>query len=191
MATEAMATVAPEAPEFMALLAPVLPKAYAVARALTRNAAHAEDLVQDAALNALRGIHSFRPGSNFKAWFLRILTNAFYMRGREERRGPTVSLEDPGGLFLYGKLQAAEAIESDQAERFLSGLDTDKVLAALHALPPDYRAVATLYFVDDLPYQEIAGILGCPVGTVRSRLHRGRRLLQAALWHVAEDHGLV
>jgi len=170
----------------------VLPRAYAAARALTRDAADAEDLVQDAALLALRGFERFEPGTNFRAWFLRILTNAFYAKYRKDRRRlSTVSLDEPTDLFLYNKLAAPETPEHDPARAFMSRLDTEAVMQALQALPPDFRVVATLFFLQEQSYEEIAATLDCPVGTVRSRLHRSRRLLQEALWRVAEEHGLV
>lgn len=181
-----------QAADFQRLLVGVLPKAYAAARALTRNAADAEDLVQDAALLALRGFAGFEAGTNFRAWFMRILTNAFYMKCRtQRRRAPTVSLDEPQDLYLYAKLATPETAAQDPARAFMGRMDTEAVTEALQGLQPEYRVVATLFFIEDLSYEEIASTLECPVGTVRSRLHRARRLLQAALWKVAEDHGLV
>lgn len=180
--------------KFEALLEPVLPRAYRAARYMTGDATEAEDLVQQAALLAWRGFDGFERGTNFRAWFLRILTNLNYTRlRREARAAPSVSLADVPDLYLFGKTEAAglhDAAENPAAA-FLSRLDVARVQRAIEALPDEYREVAALYFMDDLSYREIADAVGCPVGTVRSRLHRGRKLLQVALWKVAEEHGIV
>ncbi len=181
-------------PTFEALLRPLLVTAYRASLYMTRNQADAEDLVQEAVLLALRGFAGFEAGTNFKAWFMRILTNGFYARGRRARSaGETVSFDEVPPLYLYTKTAAAgwHTHDANPAATFLRKLETDQVAAAMQALPPEYRAVATLYFVDDLSYQEIATTLDCPVGTVRSRLHRARRLLQRALWTLAVDNGIV
>jgi len=182
------------APTFEALLKPLLPTAYRAALHLTRNQADAEDVVQETVLLALRGFGGFQLGTNFKAWFMRILTNVFYGRGRRARvAGTTVSLDEVPPLHLYTKTAAAgwHGADANPAATFFSKLETEQVAGALQSLPEEYRAVATLYFVDDLSYQDIATMLDCPVGTVRSRLHRARRLLQRALWDLAVDNGIV
>ena len=179
---------------FEALLRPVLVTAYRAALYMTRNQADAEDLVQEAVLLALKGFAGFEAGTNFKAWFMRILTNVFYARGRRARSaGETVSFDEVPPLYLYTKTAAAgwHTRDANPAATFLHKLETDQVADAMHALPSEYRSVATLYFVDDHSYQEIATTLDCPVGTVRSRLHRARRLLQRALWTLAVDNGIV
>ncbi|MBM4185991.1 MAG: sigma-70 family RNA polymerase sigma factor [Gemmatimonadetes bacterium] len=173
------------------LIAPVLPVAYRVALNLTRDPHEAEDVVQEAALNACRGFGGFEAGTNFKAWFLRIVTNAFISRyRRRSRSNATMSideLERPDDLDL-----AASAFgepEPDPLTRFVSNIETDEILAALDRLPVEYRTVAMLYFVDDMSYQDIAAAVGCPVGTVRSRLHRSREHLKRSLRHLAEERG--
>lgn len=179
---------------FEAQLAPVLDRAYAAAWHLTRNAAEAEDLVQEAALLAWRGYGGFRPGSSFRAWFLRILTNKFISDyRRDRRRGGVVDLDAVPEFSLWRQSREAglHAAGSDPAEALTRQLDGEQIATALDRLPEDYRVAAILYFVEDLSYQEIAEILGVPIGTVRSRLHRGRRLLQAELWSLAEASGLV
>jgi RNA polymerase sigma-70 factor (ECF subfamily) len=178
---------------FEALLAGVLEQAYGTAMRLTGNAADAEDLVQDAALLAHRGFGSFTTGSNFRAWFYRILLNRFYSNYRRQRRsGIAVDLEDTPELYLYEQAEAAGLKPSeDSAAALLDRLDAEAVEQALAALPDEFRAAATLYFMQDLPYQEIAEILDVPIGTVRSRLHRARRMLQKALWTVAQERGIV
>ena len=179
---------------FETLLDPVLPLAYGVALRLARNRDDAQDLVQEAALQALRGYNTFAPGTNFKAWFMRILTNCFYARYRKKQRQPvTIDLEDAPPLFLMTRMAGAglDSRCEDPAAALLERMDVEQVADAIAALPEEYRVVTTLYFLDDMSYQEIAEILDCPLGTVRSRLHRGRRMLQKALWHVAAANGIV
>jgi len=179
---------------FETLLTPLLGTAYATALHLTRNRADAEDLVQEAALQAFRAYHTFQPGTNFKAWFFRILTNGFISRYRKTKkeRGD-VSLDDAPDLFLFMKTAEAgmHTPGSNPAENLMSKLDQEQVSAALGSLPDEYRSVATLYFIEDFSYQQIAEVLEVPVGTVRSRLHRSRRMLQKALWKIAGDSGIV
>jgi RNA polymerase sigma-70 factor (ECF subfamily) len=181
------------ATDFESRLTAVLDQAYGTALRLTGNAADAEDLVQDAALLAHRGFGGFRPGSNFRAWFFRILLNRFYSDYRKRRRaGPTVDLDETTDQYLYERAAAAGLMrEPDPASALIGRLDEELIAAAMDALPEEFRAVATLYFMQDLPYQEIAEMLDVPIGTVRSRLHRARRLLQVALWQQAEERGLV
>jgi RNA polymerase sigma-70 factor, ECF subfamily len=150
--------------------------------------------VQDAAVQAYRAFGSFSPGTNFRAWFLRIQTNLLLHSLRKKKRSPQLAdLEDAPELYLYTQVHrsglAGDA--ADPAHRVLGKMDTEQVNEAIAALPDEFRVAAALYFIEDLPYQEIAEILECPVGTVRSRLHRGRKLLQKALWRVAVEQGIV
>jgi RNA polymerase sigma-70 factor (ECF subfamily) len=186
------ATPAPQTLD--SLLKPLLPRAYGLALRLLRNSADAEDLVQEAALAAARGFGTFQTGTNFKAWFFRILTNCFYSRHRRQRReGTAADLDETPQLYLY--IQTAELglyrDTADPAGALLSRLDGEQIAGALHALPEEYRVVSTLYFMEDLSYATIADIVGIPVGTVRSRLHRGRKILQKLLWRVAVEGGVV
>ena len=179
---------------FEMLLLELLPPAYGYALRLTRNRADAEDLVQEASLLAIRGAATFEPGTNFKAWFYRILTNCFRSRHRQARRRPaTVELDDVQELWLFGHSAAAglQFEGDDPARRLLDALGTERIVEAIAMLPEEFATVCTLYFMEDFAYHEIAGVLGVPVGTVRSRLHRGRKMLQKALWQVAEDAGVV
>jgi RNA polymerase sigma-70 factor (ECF subfamily) len=183
------ASPAPAA-SFDDLFRAVVGPAYGYALRLTRNRADAEDLVQEAALLAFRGFGSFIPGSSFKAWFFSILVRAFYGRHRQAQRRPsTVSFDDLPDLYVYGQSASAglPTTGPDPAAELVDKLGTERVIEALDALPLEHRMVAALYFIQDLSYQEIADVLGIPVGTVRSRLHRGRKMLQRALWVVAED----
>ena len=180
--------------EFEELLSPILSMAYGTAVRLTRDRTEAEDLIQDAALLAYRAFASFQPGTNFKAWFFRILTNAFYSRHRKDKHEKAnISAEDVPALYLYTKTAEAglHSQQSDPASVLMDKLDSEEVGAALEELPEEYRLVATLYFIEDFSYQQIADVLRCPVGTVRSRLHRGRRMLQKSLWDVAVERGIV
>lgn len=179
--------------EFEALFSPILRMAYGTAVRLTRDRTEAEDLVQDAALLAYKAFGSFQRGTNFKAWFFRILTNAFYSRHRKQKHDKAnLSTDDVPALYLYQKTWEVglKGSEADPASAVMDRLDTDRVGEALDSLPDEYRAVATLYFVDDFSYQQIADVLDCPVGTVRSRLHRGRRMLQKSLWDIAVERGI-
>ena len=180
--------------EFEGLFTPILQMAYGTAVRLTRDRTEAEDLVQDAALLAYRAFGSFQRGTNFKAWFFRILTNAFYSRHRRDKHEKAnLSTEEVPPLYLYSRTTeaAAPGAEGDPAAAILDRLDSERVGEALDRLPEEYRVVSTLYFMEDFSYQEIGRVLQCPVGTVRSRLHRGRKMLQKALWQVAEEDGIV
>ncbi len=187
-------TVPSAAPGYDALLAPILGPAYGYALSLTRNRADAEDLVQEAALQGLRGFGTFQPGAPFKPWFFRVLTNVHRMSWRARaRRILTVSFGDTPDLFLYNAFGAAglPTTGDGPADKLIGRLSQDAVRSALRRLPEEYRAVAALYFAEDRSYHEIAEVLGVPIGTVRSRLHRARKLLQKELWRVAEDAGVV
>jgi RNA polymerase sigma-70 factor (ECF subfamily) len=182
------------APSFESLFTPLANSAFGVAIRFTRNRADAEDLVQEAALLAFRSFESFETGTNFKAWFFKILTNCYFSNRRREKSRPVTSdLDDTPDLYLYAR--SAETgfptAGPDPAAQLLEQLGTERVVAAIERLPEEYRVVSTLYFMQDFSYEEIARVLQCPVGTVRSRLHRGRKMLQKALWQVAEEDGLV
>lgn len=176
------------------LFAAVITTAFGVAMRFTRNQADAEDLVQEAALLAHRAFDSFEEGTNFRAWFLKILTNCYFSRRRREKSRPVTSdFDDTPDLYLYAR--SAEAgfptQGPDPAATLLDKLGTERILDAINLLPGEYRVVCSLYFVEDLSYEDIARVLECPVGTVRSRLHRGRKMLQKSLWQIAEENGIV
>jgi RNA polymerase sigma-70 factor (ECF subfamily) len=179
---------------FESLLASVVDSAFGTAVQLTRNRTDAEDLVQEAALLAFRSFTTFEPGSNFKGWFFRILTDCYFSRYRREKSQPsTLDLDDTPDLYLYARSGEAgfPTQGPDPAALLLEQLGTERVIAAIDRLPEEYRVVSTLYFMEDFSYEEIARVLHCPVGTVRSRLHRGRKMLQKALWQIAEEDGIV
>ncbi|HKQ19091.1 MAG TPA: sigma-70 family RNA polymerase sigma factor [Candidatus Eisenbacteria bacterium] len=179
---------------FNELLVPVLEPAYGAAFHMCRNSHDAEDLVQEAALQAYKHFHQFQPGTKFKAWFFKILTNLFYYKYRKKKREPQlVDLEDAPDCYLYVQTSmiGLHAGNQDPAESIMGKMEVEHVQQAISGLPEEFRVVAALYFIEDFSYEEIAQILGKPVGTVRSRLHRGRKMLQKALWHVAEERGIV
>ena len=183
-----------DAEAFESLLIPILDSAYGMALKLAGNKADAEDLLQEAALLAFRGFHTFELGTNFKAWFFRILTNAFYGKKRKEKRRPTpVDIEDVPESYMRQRSREVglSDTEVDAGARIVSEMDVMQVSQAIDALPEEYRVVAILYFLEDLAYQEIADVLEIPVGTVRSRLHRGRKMLQKMLWDIAEESGII
>ncbi len=182
------------ADNFTSLLDSVLEPAYRTAYHLTRNEADAEELVQETALLAYKGFDRFELGTNFKGWFMTILRNRFISGYRKKQREvPTVDLEDAPDLYMYNKsLESGLATQTTAPAKYIiERLDVEQVATALSELPIEFREAATLYFTQDMSYQEIADVLGVPVGTVRSRLHRGRKLLQKKLWSLAEDYGLV
>jgi RNA polymerase sigma-70 factor (ECF subfamily) len=120
--------------------------------------------------------------------------NCFFSRRRQEKRRPVTSdLDDTPDLYIYARSgQAGFPTQGpDPAAQLLDKLGTERIVAAVDRLPEEYRIVATLYFMEDLSYEEIARALECPVGTVRSRLHRGRKMLQKALWQIAVEDGIV
>ena len=178
--------------EFEILLTPVLPAAYRAALHFTRSPADAEDAVQQASLQAWRAFATFEGGTNFRAWFLCIVTNVCRSEFRRQSRTPlALAFDDPGteGLPLSDVL--ADDSELSPEGRTIQHLDAAEIQAALLSLPEEYRTVATLYFVDDLSYQEIATAVQRPIGTVRSRLHRGRKMLMQKLWQLAKERGIV
>ncbi len=178
--------------EFESNLAPVAGVAYRVAYNLTRDREDAVDLVQDATVLAFRAYEGFRRGSNFRAWFLRILTNRF-LKTRSRKRVESVSLDDTEDVYLFKKSREAGLLgnSEDPARLVLDGLDVEAVQEAMDRLPEEFKMAAVLYFLNDFSYEQIADVLEIPVGTVRSRLHRGRKILQKELWDVAEARGIV
>lgn len=180
--------------QFESHLEAVLNKAFGAAYHLTRNRNDAEDLVQEAAIQAFTAFSQFRPGTNFKAWFFTIMVNCFRNRYRRKQREPAiVDMEDAPELYLFTQsTQAGLLAESgDPAAIILEKMNEEQISSAIAALPDEYREVCALYFMEQFAYQEIAEMLNVPIGTVRSRLHRGRKLLQKALWNVAVEHGVV
>jgi RNA polymerase sigma-70 factor, ECF subfamily len=152
---------------------------YRVARRLVSTREEAEDLVQDTYARAFRSWQSYTPGTNLRAWLLRILTNLNIDRGRREQRAPATQPMEEGDYFLYNKLE--ESGGADDEERVVERLSQEGVVQALSAVPHDFRDVIVLVDIGDFSYQEAAQILDIPIGTVMSRLHRGRRVLKSEL----------
>lgn len=180
--------------EFVELLNAVVPCAFSIAKRLARNDADAEDLLQEASLRAFSNFHTFQKDTNFKAWFLRILTNCFNMRWRKKKREPVIAdLDQAPALYMFRQafVEGLLSTSDDPAMDILSRLDSERVTEAIRQIPEEHRVVCTLYFLEELAYQEISEVLDIPVGTVRSRLHRGRRMLQKTLWQFAKDDGII
>jgi RNA polymerase sigma-70 factor (ECF subfamily) len=165
---------------------------YGVACKLTRNPTEAEDLVQDAFVKAMRARHQFHAGTNLKAWLFRILTNTFinkYRRGGLERS----VLDGPDADPLADGWVSANTMRQlrDPETLALMPIVEGEIQRALDALPAEFRLAVVLCDVEEFSYEEIAQIMGCPIGTVMSRLHRGRKLLQRALYNHALALGIV
>ena len=172
----------------------LMPSLYAAALRMTRNPADAEDLVQETYLRAYRGFGGFEEGTNLKAWLYRILTNTYINSYRAKKRRPDeTDLDDVEDLYLYrriGGLEAAMAgrsAEDELLERFTDA----EVKEALESLPENFRMAVLLADVEGFSYKEIAEILDIPIGTVMSRLHRGRKALQKRLYEFAVERNLT
>jgi RNA polymerase sigma-70 factor (ECF subfamily) len=155
---------------------------YRVARRLVGTREEAEDLVQDTYGRAFRSWQSYTPGTNLRAWLLRILTNLNLDRGRKVQRTPDMQPIEEGDYYLANKM--AEAQGGEQAldqERVVERLSQDSIVTALASLPHDFRDTVVLVDIGEFSYADAAEILDVPIGTVMSRLHRGRRLLKQKL----------
>src|ERR1700722_13660796 len=171
-----------------------MPALYTAALRMTRNTSDAEDLVQETYLKAYRAFASFELGTNLKAWLYRILTNTYINTYRAKKRRPEMAdVEDVEDLYLYhhlsgdGSAGLGRSAEDEALDRFT---DTD-VKAAIESLPDSFRIAVLLADVEGFSYKEIADITDVPIGTVMSRIHRGRRALQKALHEYAATRGLV
>ena len=167
---------------------------FSAALRMTRNAAEAEDLVQETYLKAYRGYGSFQEGTNLKAWLYRILTNTFINSYRAKKRRPDESdLEEIEDLYLYRRLGGLEAAAAGRSaeEEVLDSFTDDEVKNAVESLPEQFRIAVLLSDVEGFSYKEIAEIMDVPIGTVMSRLHRGRKALQKSLYEFGTNRGLV
>jgi RNA polymerase sigma-70 factor (ECF subfamily) len=172
----------------------MMPSLYSAALRMTRNRADAEDLVQETYLRAYRGFSGFQSGTNLKAWLYRILTNTYINTYRAKKRRPDeTELDDVEDLYLYhriGGLEAAMAGRSAEDE-LLDRFTEAEVKEAIEELPDNFRMAVLLADVEGFSYKEIAEILDIPIGTVMSRLHRGRKALQKRLYEFAVDRNLT
>jgi RNA polymerase sigma-70 factor (ECF subfamily) len=171
---------------------PLLPSLYGAALRMTRNPADAEDLLQETTLRAYRGFGTFEPGTNLKAWLYRILTNSYITTYRKRQREPQIveGPEDMDEWFLYDRL-GSRSVERSAEEDVLESIPDADVKAALESIPENFRMAVLLADVEGFSYKEIAEITEVPIGTVMSRLHRGRKALERALYAVAKERGLV
>ncbi len=154
---------------------------YRVARRLVSSREEAEDLVQETYARAFRSWRSFTPGTNLRAWLLRILTNLNIDRGRSKQRRPDEQPLEESDYFLYNRLEQSARDGNADEERVVERLSQDDIVGALSAVPHDFRDVVVLVDIGDFTYQDAAQILDIPIGTVMSRLHRGRRILKREL----------
>src|SRR3954467_421552 len=155
---------------------------YRVARRLVGSREEAEDLVQDTYARAFRSWRQYTPGTNLRAWLLRILTNLNIDRGRRSQRAPQTQALEANDYYLYDKLSAeGDGGQPADEERVVERLSQDDIVTALATVPHDFRDVIVLVDIGDFSYQDAAQILDIPIGTVMSRLHRGRRILKREL----------
>jgi RNA polymerase sigma-70 factor (ECF subfamily) len=154
---------------------------YRVARRLVGSREEAEDLVQETYARAFRSWRSYTPGTNLRAWLLRILTNLNIDRGRRVQRSPDTQPLEEGDYYLANKVAEAQGEQALEEERAVERLSQDSIVNALSGLPHDFRDVVVLVDIGEFSYADAAQILDVPIGTVMSRLHRGRRRLKAAL----------
>jgi RNA polymerase sigma-70 factor (ECF subfamily) len=180
--------------EFAELAMPFMHGLYTAALRMTRNPSDAEDLVQETYLRAFRGFGGFKDGTNLKAWLYKILTNTFINTYRAKKRRPQQeALDDMEDFSLYRQIGGLEAVNAERGPeaQVLDSIPEDAVKRAIEDLPEQFRIAVLLADVEGFSYKEIAEITEVPIGTVMSRLHRGRKQLQRRLWDLAVERGLV
>jgi len=178
--------------EFSKLIDPHLSSLYSTALRMTHNQSDAEDLVQDTLFKAFRALDQFQKNTNFRAWIFRILVNTFITAYRKQIKQPQkVSYDDLEEFFLYKRLDETVSLQETSKDEFLENLFDDDVKDALESLPYQFRLVVLLCDVEGFSYNEIANIIDAPLGTVMSRLYRGRKLLQRQLWNYAKTRGYI
>ncbi|MFQ6113652.1 MAG: sigma-70 family RNA polymerase sigma factor [bacterium] len=178
--------------EFEALALPLMDRLYATALRMTKNQSDAEDLVQATYLKAWRFYHGFKPGTNIEGWIFRILANNFINEYRRKKREPVrVDFETTQATYREESLGEVEADRISEFDENYKELFDDTISNALNNLPAKYRLVVLLSDVNNLKYKEIAQVLDCPIGTVMSRLSRGRQMLAQNLRPYARENGYL
>ena len=178
--------------EFEGLISPHLGSLYSTALRMTHNQNDAEDLVQDTLYKAFRAFDQYQKNTNFRAWAFRILVNTYITAYRKASRQPQkVSYDDLEEFYLFKKIDESVSLQETAKEDFLENFFEDDVKEALENLPYQFRLVVLLCDVEGFSYQEISSIINIPVGTVMSRLHRGRSLLRNRLTKYARQKGYV
>ena len=167
---------------------------FSTALRMTRSRSDAEDLVQETYIKGWRSFHTFQEGTNLRAWLFRIMTNTYINKyNAKKRKGTEVELDDVEELFLYKRLGSIDQsqLSSSAEDQMLELFTDDEVKNALEELPEDFRVPVLLSDVDGFSYKEIAEMLEIPIGTVMSRLHRGRKAMQKMLYEYARERGLI
>ena len=170
------------------------PQLFSTAMRMTRNRSDAEDLVQETFIKAWRSFATYQQGTNLRAWLFRIMTNTYINKYNAQQRKPTeTELDDVEELFLYKRLGAVDQSQLSQSaeDQMLALFTDDEVKKALEELPDQFRIPVLMSDVEGFSYKEIAEILEIPLGTVMSRLHRGRKSMQKMLYEYAKERGLI
>jgi len=172
-------------------MVPYLDSLYRAALGMTRDKGDAEDLVQDTYLRAYQFFDQYHGGTNGRAWLFRIMTNLYINSYRRKRREPErVSYEDTEDFYLYNRLanDASHGTGGAPEAEVIQRIEAEAIREAINALPDEYRDTLILADLNEFSYQEISEMLQIPIGTVRSRLSRGRRLVQKAIWSYTEEN---
>lgn len=173
---------------------PHMDSLYRTSLRLTRNERDAEDLVQEVFLRAFKSFHQFEPGTNIKAWLFKIMNNLHINRHLKNSKTPAnISFDEVEDYYLYSKTayNSGSGGQLDIEAEVLDNIMDSEVKEAIEKLPYEFRITVILADIEGFQYQEIADILGCPIGTVRSRLSRGRKLLEKYLWNYAKERDYV
>ena len=178
--------------EFERLLRACRRQVMATALRMTKSPDDAEDLVQDTLAKAYASFSRFEPGTNFKAWVFRILTNTYINEFRRRRRAPeTVAMDDLEPSAEYEMSVEHSSLDQLPEELLMTRVPNEQIQAAMARLPDEFRIAVTLCDIGELTYEEVAAAMRTPIGTVRSRVHRGRTMLRHALYHYALEQGWV